>query len=189
MWQKIKDGFRNFMTGRHGGDQLSLALLIGGIVLSLLSSITRIMIFYYLGLAAYIWALFRMFSRNNAKRTALNFIEVLEQDIKGHLELLEKLKKEDLTLEEPPKAEPVRQKPFDFEADDEKPLVVPKAAPAAKSETTEEIANEIEQNLNRLMDLDQSSDAEPAEPARHATDNTIKFTNLQFGRNYDPTSH
>ena len=125
---------------------------------------------------------------NNAKRTALNFIEVLEQDIKGHLELLEKLKKEDLTLEEPPKAEPVRQKPFDFEADDEKPLVVPKAAPAAKSETTEEIANEIEQNLNRLMDLDQSSDAEPAEPARHATDNTIKFTNLQFGRNYDPTS-
>ena len=126
---------------------------------------------------------------NNAKRTALNFIEVLEQDIKGHLELLEKLKKEDLTLEEPPKAEPVRQKPFDFEADDEKPLVVPKAAPAAKSETTEEIANEIEQNLNRLMDLDQSSDAEPAEPARHATDNTIKFTNLQFGRNYDPTSH
>ena len=72
MWQKIKDGFRNFMMGRHGGDQLSLALLIGGIVLSLLSSITRIMIFYYLGLAAYIWALFRMFSRNNAKRTAEN---------------------------------------------------------------------------------------------------------------------
>ena len=72
MWQKIKDGFRSFMMGRHGGDQLSLTLLIGGIVLSLLSSITRIMIFYYLGLAAYIWAIFRMFSRNNAKRTAEN---------------------------------------------------------------------------------------------------------------------
>ena len=72
MWQKIKDGFRRFMMGRHGGDQLSLTLLIVGIVLSLLSSITRIMIFYYLGLAAYIWAIFRMFSRNNAKRTAEN---------------------------------------------------------------------------------------------------------------------
>ena len=54
MWQKIKDGFRRFMMGRHGNDQLSLTLLIVGIVLSLLSSITRIMIFYYLGLAAYI---------------------------------------------------------------------------------------------------------------------------------------
>ena len=72
MWQKIKDGFRNFMMGRHGGDQLSLTLLIVGIVLSLLSSITRIMVFYYLGLAAYIWAIFRMFSRNAAKRTAEN---------------------------------------------------------------------------------------------------------------------
>ncbi|MGN1005448.1 MAG: hypothetical protein ACI4O8_02920 [Aristaeellaceae bacterium] len=60
------------MTGRHGSDQLSFALLIGGIVLSLLSSITRILIFYYLGLAAYIWAIFRMFSRNTAKRTAEN---------------------------------------------------------------------------------------------------------------------
>ena len=72
MWQKIKDGFRSFMMGRHGGDQLSLTLLIVGIVLSLLSSITRIMVFYYLGLAAYIWAIFRMFSRNNTKRTAEN---------------------------------------------------------------------------------------------------------------------
>ncbi len=68
MWQRIKDGFRNFMAGRHGSDQLSFALLIGGLVLSL----TRIGIFYYLGLIAYIWALFRMFSRNTAKRTAEN---------------------------------------------------------------------------------------------------------------------
>lgn len=72
MWKKIKDGFRSFMTGRHGADQLSLALLICGIVLSLISSLTRIMVFYYLGLAAYIWAIFRMFSRNNVKRSAEN---------------------------------------------------------------------------------------------------------------------
>ena len=72
MWQKIKDGFRGFMTGRHGADQLSFALLIAGIVLSLISSITRLMVFYYLGLAAYIWAIFRMFSRNTAKRAEEN---------------------------------------------------------------------------------------------------------------------
>lgn len=68
MWQKIKDSLRRFMTGRHGADQLSFALLIGGIVFSLVSSLTRWMVFYYIGLAAYIWAIFRMFSRNNAKR-------------------------------------------------------------------------------------------------------------------------
>lgn len=72
MWQKIKNGFRNFMAGRHGSDQLSFALLITGIVLSLLSSLTRLMLFYYFGLAAYIWAIFRMFSRNCAKRAEEN---------------------------------------------------------------------------------------------------------------------
>ena len=72
MWQKIKDSLRRFMIGRNGSDQLSFALLICGIVLSLLTSITRIGIFYYFGLAAYIWAIFRMFSRNTAKRRAEN---------------------------------------------------------------------------------------------------------------------
>ena len=123
---------------------------------------------------------------NNAKRTAQNFIEILEQDIRGHLELLEKLKQENLTLEEVPAAAPVRQKPFDFEAAEEKPLVVPKAAPVEETPaaTTEAIANEIEQNITRLMDLD-----EPVETPKVTTDATIKFTNLQFGRNYDPTSN
>ena len=72
MWQKIKDSFRNFMIGRHGYDQLSFALLLGGIILSLLTNITRIGIFYYIGLASYIWALFRIFSKNKVKRAAEN---------------------------------------------------------------------------------------------------------------------
>ena len=80
----------------------------------------------------------------------------------------------------------MRQKPFDFEAAEEKPLVIPKAEPVAEmpAETTEAIANEIEQNLNRLMDLE-----EPVEVPKATTDATIKFTNLQFGRNYDPTNN
>ncbi len=72
MWQKFKNGVRSFMSGRNGTDQLSLALLIAGIVFSLLSSITRISLFYYLGLAAYIYGIFRMFSRNTVKRAAEN---------------------------------------------------------------------------------------------------------------------
>lgn len=72
MWQRIKDGFRSFMTGRHGTDQLSLAMLIAGLALSLISSITGIGLFYFLGLAAYVWTIFRMFSRNDAKRSAEN---------------------------------------------------------------------------------------------------------------------
>ncbi len=72
MWQKIKAGLANFMAGRNGSDQLSLALLIAGIVLSLFSNISGLGILSYLGLVVYFWALFRMFSRNLAKRHAEN---------------------------------------------------------------------------------------------------------------------
>lgn len=72
MWQKIKASLQRFMMGRYGSDQLGLTLLIAGVVLSLASSLTGIMIFYYLGLAAYIWGIFRMFSRFTAKRAEEN---------------------------------------------------------------------------------------------------------------------
>ena len=72
MWQKIKGALQRFMAGRHGADHLSLALLIAGIVLSLLNSLSGFAIFYLLGLAAYIWGIFRMFSRNEVKRSEEN---------------------------------------------------------------------------------------------------------------------
>ena len=72
MWQKFKDGFRGFMYGRYGNDQLSMALLIGGLVLSLISSFSGILILSYLGMAAYVWAIFRTMSRNIEKRRAEN---------------------------------------------------------------------------------------------------------------------
>ena len=121
---------------------------------------------------------------NCARQTAQNFIELVEQDIKGHLELLNKLKTRDMKLDI---KQPVqRQKPFDFE-DEEQPLVVPKTETKAEpTPSTEEIANEIEQNISRIMDI-----AEPVPQqtpkTSHADSNTIKFTNLQFGKNYDPT--
>lgn len=72
MWQKFKDGVRNFMIGRNGADQLSMAMLIAGIVLSLLTSITKIVIFNLLGLIILVLTIFRMFSRNLEKRRAEN---------------------------------------------------------------------------------------------------------------------
>ncbi|MBP3633571.1 MAG: DivIVA domain-containing protein [Oscillospiraceae bacterium] len=132
---------------------------------------------------------------NNAKKTAKNFIEVLERDIRGHLELLEKLKTQDFTEEEiPAKEAPVvtRQKPFDYEQE-EMPLVVSSAA-----QTQAEIADTIEQSITKIMDVEAPEDPvqeeiptqteTPAEQPSGATDSTIKFTNLQFGRNYDPTT-
>jgi len=122
---------------------------------------------------------------NCARQAAQNFIDLVEQDIKGHLELLDKLKTRDMKLEV---KQPVqRQKPFDFE-DGEKPLVVPKAdtKPAEPAPSTEEIANEIEQNISRIMDIAEPV-PQPAPKHTHTDSSTIKFTNLQFGSNYDPT--
>ena len=120
---------------------------------------------------------------NNAKQTAQSFIENLERDIRGHLELLEKLKKQDLTVKEV--SRPVqRQKPYNYEEETEKPLVVPKEE--TPRETAKDIANEIEQNIGRLMDLEEP--VQNTAPKTMQTDSTIKFTNLQFGRNYDPTN-
>lgn len=116
---------------------------------------------------------------NNAKLTARSFIEQIEQDIKGHLELLEKLKNRDLSVTEPKQA---KRKPFNYD-EEETPLVVVKTEPVR--ETTEDIANEIEQNLNRLMDIEEPA---PVEEKPTPMDSTMKFSNLQFGNNYDPTN-
>ncbi len=72
MWQKIKNGLRNFMTGRNGADQLSLAMLIVGILFSLLTTITGIGIFNILSLVLFVLTIVRMFSRNVEKRRAEN---------------------------------------------------------------------------------------------------------------------
>ena len=125
-----------------------------------------------------------------ARETALNFVKLVEQDIKGHLDLLESLKTRDMRLEVGETAVETK-KPFDFE-NGETPLVVHKSEPA---ETTEQIAAEIQQNLSRMMDIEVSQQPAQVQPAGRSSepkasmDSTIKFTNLQFGRNYDPTQH
>ena len=63
----------------------------------------------------------------------------------------------------------------------------PAAAPvAADTDPADDMADEISHNLEALVGT--TEDAAPkAEPKHPTADTTSKFTNLQFGRNYDPT--
>lgn len=108
-----------------------------------------------------------------AKQTALNFIDVITQDIKGHLDLLESLKTRDLALE---KKEEAPKKAYDFETE-------------APKDNTREIASQIQENLSKLgltdnEELPMETEEEPA-----ADSPTIKFSDLQFGKNYDPKAN
>lgn len=69
---KISAGFRRFMVGRYGTDKLNMAILVAGLVASILNGFIRFpLINWTLALLSYIlmgWAVFRTFSRNTYKR-------------------------------------------------------------------------------------------------------------------------
>ncbi len=60
----FKSALYRFFSGRRGVDQLSVALLVLSIVLSLLSSILRLGILGTLSMVSWVYALFRMLSKN-----------------------------------------------------------------------------------------------------------------------------
>lgn len=63
---------QKMMYGRHGVDQLSIALMVFYLILSLIFQFTGIAIFYVLSFLCVIYSIFRMFSKNHAKRYAEN---------------------------------------------------------------------------------------------------------------------
>lgn len=72
MFQRFRDGLTRFMYGRYGTDRLNMALLVVGVVLTLLGNITNL---YALGVLAYIpliAVIYRMFSRNIIRRQKEN---------------------------------------------------------------------------------------------------------------------
>jgi len=71
-WEKIKQSFRSLMTGRHGADQLSMALVWIALAIYLLSAVLGLGILSLLSLVLYGYTIFRMFSRNNEKRSEEN---------------------------------------------------------------------------------------------------------------------
>ena len=92
--QKVMAGFRKFMAGRRGADELSLALLILGVALSMFSSITRIGLFYLFSLAVYVLSMYRMLSRQLEKRYNENmkFLTVWRRFIRNIRQFINRLR-------------------------------------------------------------------------------------------------
>ena len=95
-----------------------------------------------------------------AKTAAREGIEALETQLKEVLEKLEAIKSQ-------------------AEADSARPDV-----PQPQSE--EQVAQEIAQNLEKLVGTTEDEAPVPRSP-RVDSNTTSRFTNLQFGKNYDPT--
>ena len=74
MWEKIKLSLARFMQGRYGADSLGRFLVWVALILYVLGMFIPYVggLFSFLGLATLIYTLFRMFSRNTARRTAEN---------------------------------------------------------------------------------------------------------------------
>ena len=53
MWNRIRNGFARFMSGRHGADRLGVVTLWTAIILSLIGSFSRISLFSLLSLVLY----------------------------------------------------------------------------------------------------------------------------------------
>ena len=65
---KLRQSLQQLMAGRHGADELSMALMIVGLTISIVSSLLGLGIFSLVSLALYGYAIFRMFSRDHNKR-------------------------------------------------------------------------------------------------------------------------
>ncbi len=103
-----------------------------------------------------------------ARRTACNKIDVLKEQIMGCLKALDRIKSSNAPTATPNGA-------FDFD--------MVEGSRAAADAVADEISISL-QNLIGTAD-EPIPTAEPKHPTTDTT--TSKFTNLQFGRNYDPT--
>lgn len=103
---------------------------------------------------------------NKAKAAAASFIDTLEKDIQHHLDLLNNLKMMDLPVEDAPAAEEAQE----------------------ASESSDEIAAEIEQNLEKLVGSEPADSSFDTRVIRglHPESITAKFGELKFGKNYNP---
>jgi hypothetical protein len=72
-FDKLKYGFIRFMQGRYGGtDKLNRFLIYGAIALMVVNMFLNLSLLSLLSTAMYVYAIFRMFSRNMSARYAEN---------------------------------------------------------------------------------------------------------------------
>ena len=72
MWTRIKMALIRFMQGRNGVDNLGYHALWGGLILFLVNMFIGSLILGLLSNVLYFYAIFRMFSRNVARRQEEN---------------------------------------------------------------------------------------------------------------------
>ncbi len=72
MWYRIKMAIARFMQGRNGVDNLGYHALWTGLVIVIVNTFIGSLILGVIGNALYIYALFRMLSRNVGKRQEEN---------------------------------------------------------------------------------------------------------------------
>lgn len=123
---------------------------------------------------------------NRVKAETASFIQTMEQALQHHQDLLEQLKMMDLT----PVATQSEQAAAP--AEEPQPAQAPQSAPEPEaSDASEEITEEIEQQLEKLVGG--ASEEEKAQMSDtkvirglHPESITAKFGELKFGKNYNP---
>ena len=109
----------------------------------------------------------------DAKREAAVRIEEIQAQIRTCLQALDRIKEANMPVRNAAGA-------FDYDQTENQYTRVVDA--------TDAVAQEIAQNLEALVGT--TDDPAPKAPPKHPnSETTSKFTNLQFGRNYDPTHH
>ena len=106
----------------------------------------------------------------DARRTACMKIEDLQEQIRSCVQALERIKKANRPLAATASAA------FDYEQVERRTM----------DDQTDAVAEEISANLQAIVGTTEET-APVADPKHPNTDTTSKFSNLQFGRNYDPT--
>lgn len=72
MFRRLNESISRFMYGRYGYDKLNMTLLITGLAITLLGNFTRLAVLTTLAWIPLILFLYRMFSRNVARRRQEN---------------------------------------------------------------------------------------------------------------------
>ena len=94
-FDKVRASFARFMSGRYGADQLSMALVIAALVISIVGSFTGArMMTMVISDALLIGALFRMFSKDRYRRAHENevYLSKTEGVRRGFTEWVNRLK-------------------------------------------------------------------------------------------------
>ena len=105
----------------------------------------------------------------DAKKVATARIDEMQEQIRSCLQALDRIKEANRPLN--------ASVPFDFDRNEGR---------AAREANTEAVANEIALSLEALVGTTDEPEVKPEPRHPAVSDTTGKFTNLQFGRNYDP---